>query len=385
MTNYIDPVRVWPDSGNTADLVASSGSVPKCKFLEYNESGYLIAGYCDDNPMLIKWADIGDITAWGSGNYGSALLRHSPNPIRGLKNLNEFTVAYKKDAIYFGRPVDTSDIISWELQWTGIGLMTDRALVEQRGTHYLMGTDDFYSFKGVRPDSIADMNVKREVFSRLNREKEGRCFALLMEEYDEVWFFIVVSGQNWPTEIWKYNYRNNFWYLDTCSAVASACLYYEQSSEAWNDNRKTWNQQVGRWNEITEVNSPIGVIGNALGYTHKIDGNTPDDDGVAVNGAWESMDFAADEFEKYKRWLQMDFEAKGNSVTVEYSTDYGSIWHTIKTDFVLTQEWPTKHYTIYFDVVARNIRFRFSNKNLGETFYLRQFYPYWLSREETKR
>ena len=97
------------------------------------------------------------------------------------------------------------------------------------------------------------------------------------------------------------------------------------------------------------------------------------------------MDFTADKFENYKRWLQLDFEAKGDSVDIDYSTDYGSTWKVLKANYALTSDWPTKPYRVYFDVVARNIRYRFRNNRSGETFYLRQFYPYYIMREETNR
>jgi len=102
-----------------------------------------------------------------------------------------------------------------------------------------------------------------------------------------------------------------------------------------------------------------------------------------IDGDWQSIDFTADKFEYYKRWLQLDFEAKGNSIDIEYSIDYGSTWSSIKTNYALSPDWSNKMYRVYFDVVARNIRFRFRNNRSGETFSLRQFYPYYLDREET--
>ena len=388
ITNGVDAMRTYDDAGNTADLVASTGTVPVAKYISYNEAGYLISAYIQSvtaGPVRIQWTDIGDITAHGSGNYGASLLRHSPDPIRGIHSLNEYTVCYKKDAIYLGRPVDTSDIFIWDLVWTGVGLISNRAVVEHNGRHYFMGTDDFYQFNAVRPESIGNDSVQREVFSRLDADKIDRCFAMLMTAYDEVWFFIVTSGEDWPTEVWKYNYRTGYWYMDTCSALTSAALYYAQSSVAWNDLVGTWEHQMWRWDDnLTTTDSPTAMFGDADGYTYKNDPFVSNDNDVAIDGAWTSMDFTADKFETYKRWLQLEFEAKGNNVKVEYSTDFGDTWTTIKT-VALSDQWPVKPYVIYFDIVARNIRFRFSNATLNETFFLRTFYPYYLEREDTSR
>jgi len=385
MTNYIDAIRTYNDAGNTADLVASSGSVPKAKFLEYN-GGYLLAAFVDGVPTKVQWTDTGDITDWATGNYGSSLLYHDPLPIRGMKNLNEYTIIYKKNSIYNGRKVDTSDVFAFDLMHTGVGLMSNRTLISHRGAHYFMGTDDFYVNKGVRPESLADSTIRREVFSRLNPTYQNRCFALLVVDMDEVWFFVVTGANEWATEIWKYNYRTGYWYYDTCSNMSAAGLYNSVSSVTWNDLSGTWDSQNFRWDDkIVAASSGLYLLGDSVGNSYKYDQLVSNDNGTAIDGKWESMDFAADKFEDYKRWLQLDFEAKGNSIDVDYSTDYGSTWKVIKSNYTLSDDWPTTPYRIYLDVVARNIRFRFRNARSGETFSLRQFYPYFLSREEINR
>ncbi len=67
IANYIDKTRYYNDAGTTMDIVASSGSVPKAKFIEYNK-GYLLAAYIDiagtGYPTRVAWSDTGDITDW---------------------------------------------------------------------------------------------------------------------------------------------------------------------------------------------------------------------------------------------------------------------------------------------------------------------------------
>jgi len=247
-----------------------------------------------------------------------------------------------------------------------------------------MGTDDFYIYQGVRPESIGADTVKREVFSRIDGTKSNRSFALHVPEMDEVWFFVVTAGNEWATEIWKFNYRTKFWYYDTCLPMSAAGSYTTATSIKWNDLIGTWAAQTIQWDDgFTTTDAPIYILGDVGGNTYKVDPGVSDDYGTAVDGDWQSMDFTADKFEYYKRWLQLDFEAKGNSIDISYSTDYGNTWKTIKTNYQLDLDWPEKMYRVYFDVVARNIRFRFRNNRSGETFYLRQFYPYYLDREET--
>ena len=386
-TNYIDVMRTYDDSGNTANLIASSGTLPKCKHLEYHDEGYLIAGYVNESgtviPNKVMWTDTGDITKWGDGNYGSRILQNSPAEIRGLKNLNEYTIAYKKDAIYIGRPVDTTDVIKWDAVTTKIGLMNHRSVIDYRGIHYFAGIADFHSFNGMRPESIADRSIQRECFGRLNRGKTMRNFAFLVDEHDEVWFFMTPIGSDWPTEIWKYNYRTHFWYYDTCSELTAAVIYYQQTARTVDELVGTVDQQNWRIDDaLLGTDYPFAVVGDSSGRTWKMDPAATNDGDNAIDGEWQSMDFAADKLEGYKRWLELDFEAKGNSITVHYSTDYGTTWKSI-TEQTLTGAWV--NYKVYLDVVAPHIRFKFSNNNASETFHLRQFYPYFLHREEVNR
>lgn len=383
--NNVDPTMEYNDSGFFKELVGA----PKAKFLEYNKKGYLLAGFVtvgsDSFPTKVMWPDTGNIYGWTTGNYGSSILRDDPNPIRGMKNLNEYTAIYKKNSIYLARTVDTSDIFVFDLVETGTGLLSNRAIADKNGVHYILTLDDFKIFNGVRTESIADKTVQREAFGRVNWNRVNRCFTQLMENLDEVWFYMVIAGEDWPTEIWKYNYRLGLWYYDTCNYITSACIYFQQAALTMDDLPGTMDSLLGRFDDaLTTQDNPIIIIGDKNSYTYRLDQLTHNENGRAIDAYWESADFVADKFENYKRWLELDFEAKGHSLDIWYSVDYGANWKKIKT-VTLTNLWPDKPYKVYLDVVARHIRFRFSNNKKDETFYLRQFYPYYLFREDAGR
>ncbi len=215
ISNYADKMRIYNDAGQTVDLVSSDGSiVPQARYISYDKAGYLLAANYESGgtayPKKVAWTDTGNIFKWGSGNFGSTVLKDDANPIKGMKSLNEYQAVYKKNSIYLARRVDTSDIWIFDLVETGTGLMSHRTLVDYNGRHFFMSLDDFRVFNGVRTESIADKAVQREIFGRVNWEKVERSHAVHMPKFDEIWFYIVVSGHNWPTEIWKYNYKMGF-------------------------------------------------------------------------------------------------------------------------------------------------------------------------------
>lgn len=380
-TNWVNQVRKYTDTGNVQVL---AGSPPKCKFLSYL-SPYLVAGYVelgDGNHQKVQWTDNDDIEDWSTGNASSAILNaHGATPLRGLKVLNEVDVAYMKDAIYLGRPVDTSEVIKWDLVETGSGLAANRAVSEQAGRHYYMDThsNDFRMFDGVRSESIGK-SVRDFVFPFRNANYDNSAFAIPVLEYDEIWFFVVMQGKTFPQDIWKYNYRYGYWYFDTCDNFRAAAMWFSQSSLQINQLVGTINAQANRIDDyLGSTNSPTYIFGSDDGKTYKLDRTTHNDAGVAVDARFDSIDFKGDKFEQLTRWQKIDFWAKGvGSVTLSYSTDYGSTWTSVGSQ-TLTSAF--KRYTMYFDTLSERIRFRWANSTLAQTFSLRQFYPYYLDRE----
>jgi len=382
VTNGFNQLRKWTGTGNTAAL---GGSPPKAKFVSYL-SPYTFLAYTDDgtgfNPWNIQWSDTGNSEEWSDGNAGSALLGSEPSPIKNIMRLNEYMAVYKEHSLWLGQKVSTSDVFLFDLVLSGVGLAGSRCVAEREGYHYFMSHNDFLVWNGVRPTSIGDP-VREEVFSKINRQRFDRCFALHVQELTEIWFYIVVVGQDWPTEIWKYNYKTGFWYMDTCNALTCALKWAKVSTESWDDDTGTWDSDLTTWDEGSSAQDWEEVIqGRDDGYTLKLDYSSVDDDGTAISGEWQSKDFTADYLEFHKRWLQLDIWARGyGSLKAYYSTDYGSSWTYITT---LTLSAACQKFETYLDTVSDTIRFKLISDALGETFYLRNLYPYYLRREEKR-
>lgn len=380
-TNFINVP--WTYTDGDAARAALGGSPPKFKYCEYMEP-YLVVAYTDaasQNHLKVQWPDTGDITDWASGNADSKLLSHDNDMIRGLKNLNEFCAAYKKNAIYLGRKVDTSDVIKWDLVEVGTGLMNHRCVIEHQGFHYFMAVNDFRVFNGVRSESIGK-DVRELVFNSRNANKDSSHWALHMLDYDEIWFFMVPASGTYPTKVYKFNYRHGFWYEDTCPNYRAGAVWFNQAGTLINDLVGKINEQANFINDyLSTTNAPTYAVGDNSGQALTIDRTTSNDNGVLVDAWVDSLDFVADTFERNKRWLQLDFWAKGNYVEIYYSTDEGDSWQSLST---VTLDGDMRVHRVYFDVVSEKIRFRFRNKTAGSTFWLQQFYPYYLVRGEQK-
>jgi hypothetical protein len=78
-----------------------------------------------------------------------------------------------------------------------------------------------------------------------------------------------------------------------------------------------------------------------------------------VTGVWDTKDFTIPLVyqSQLARWLELEFEATGTTVTTKYSTDGGANWTDIETT---TLSSTSTSYKVLFDVTARYIRFRFT-------------------------
>ena len=389
IVNGYNHPRKWTGGGNTAVL---GGSPPIAKYACYL-SPYLLLAYTNDGittkPWGYDWCDTGNPEKWSGGNSGSGVTADDPSFIRNIMKLNEYAAIYKQDSIWLLQKVTTSDIFQPYCMKTGVGLIASRAVADAEGIHYFMGENDFYSFNGLRVDPIGKA-VRDEVFERLDRDYVDRCFAIHVQELNEIWFYVVYSGTPWPQDIYKYNYRTGFWYYDTCDQITSALRWNKVVSADWDDDPNSWDSDLTIWDQ--GVDSPgfeEVIFGDAYGRTSKLDYSVADDNGVAVSASFVSKDFVADQFETRKRWLQLDIWAMGPAkLYVDYSVDYGVNWVNIPFSSsqsylqLGTSYYQTGYgdpYTIYFDVLADHIRFRFRNAESGEIFYLRNFFPYYVA------
>lgn len=385
-SNYVDAMYKWSGSGNQVLL---GGTPPKAKYLAY-VSPYLLAAYTDDGitvePWRVAWSDTSNPEVWSGGNSGEALITDEPSVIQNIAKLNEFAAVYKRDSLVIGIKVDPPDIFRFQTVKTGVGLSAPRAFADRGGQHDFMGLNDFYTWNGTRVESIGDA-VREHVFSRINRSKINRCFAIHVNELHEVWFFIVVGSNSWPTEVWKYNYKLGFWFYDTCDGITTGITWENLTALVWDDAVGTWDQQQITWDDATTAGDWEEVmLGTSDGYSAKVDYTTTNDRGTAVEGLFISKDFTADSQEFGARWLKFDVWAKGpGKLYMAYSTDFGETWISVSWQsskaYVDLDETMTK-YEWYFDVWAEHIRFRLKNAESGETFYIEKFFPYYVNREE---
>lgn len=376
----VDNIRKYDGSGNTADL---GGSPPKAYFMDYI-TPYVMLGNVTQGgnrlPTKVQWCDTGQPEVWSGGNSGSQLLSDDPSHIRQVKKLRDYAMVYKEKSVYRGRKVSTPSIFDFGGPFSsGKGLYSPRALASDGENHYYMGLFDFHINNGVR---ILDIGgpVREYLFNRLNRSRNETCHAVHVEKYKEVWFYVTVTGMDWPTEVWKYKYDLDLWYFDTCSNIITGASFKQIRTLTWDDVVGPWNDQTSFWdNSQGGAAAPLSVFGDDLGRSMILDETTAKDLDDDYEATLETKDYTGIEhkgIEYDSRWLQFDIWAAGTSAKLYYSTDYGSNWNLVGTNTLTTS---VEKSTFWFDVIAKHIRFRIMIDGV-----LRSFSPYFLDAGEIK-
>jgi len=296
-------------------------------------------------------------------------------------------MVYKEKSIYRGRKVGSSSIFDFGGPFQiGKGIAAPRAIADDGASHYYMGLFDFHQNNALRISDIGEP-VREYIFNRLNRKRIETCHAVHVELYKEIWFYITVGGNDWPTEVWKYNYKTGFWYFDNVNQCTTSLLYKQTTDLTWDTDPGLWNEEITFWDDqagLTDAPNPI--FGYADGFVDKLDSNTVDDRGNAVDARIDTGDYTGhvhNGIEYDTRWLQFDLWARGyGSVKVWYSTNYGSNWIFIE-ERALTPE--TDKMTFWLDVISTRIRFRIQVHKKGEYATVRSFTPYFRDKPELRQ
>lgn len=377
VNSRIDAPRKILDATNS---VALGGSPPKAACIEYM-TPYVLLGDIESGdrfPYEVQWCDTGAPEVWSGGNSGGDLLSDEPSAIRRIKKLRNYAMVYKEKSLYRGFQVGSPDIFDFSCLGLGKGIYAPRSIADDGEIHYYMGLQDFYKCDAIRSESFG-APVRDYIFSRLNRDASNSCHAIHVEQYKEIWFFITTTGYTMPNEVWKYNYALDFWYFDTVQNAICSAMYKQTGFSTWDNALRSWDAQLGNWDKQAGVKeAPLPVFGFDTGFTGKHDENVVDDFDQAVESHIDTRDYTGVSslgLERDLRFVQVDVWARGTSLRLSYSLDYGTTWTFVSEN---TLGATIEKTTFWFDVMAKHIRFRLEQNGQGKRFFVRSLQSYYV-------
>jgi hypothetical protein len=388
IANGIDAIRKWNASGNTADL---GGTPPVAKFIQEYKSYLVCANIAGgtDVSQRVQWSDTADPENWSTGNSGSVDLIEDGQDITGLNVFGDYVAVHKRNSIYLGYLVSSTDIFQFNRKSTGSGTVANNSIVNlPSGEQIFLASDGLRVFNGISAPLIQSP-INDEIRDELNPEYDYKAWGVLVKEKDEVWIGIPLTGQTTGETVYKFNYVTRILYKDTRTNATVSWLGAASASKSWDDYAagETWDTESNRWNErsLSQDSDQVN-IGHVDGSVTVVDESARSDDGSNINGYFVTKDFQSSQ-DVIARWKKLELWAKGGTVTVEYSIDGGDSWTEMSTSpFTLTTDYPdyTSPDIFYFDVIASKIRFRFSNDTSDESLAIKQFIIEYSNRENRR-
>ncbi len=374
-TNSVDVIKKW--AGGTNNIADLGGSPPKARYiLEFNR--FVLAAYVIEGasifPERVQWADYDDPESWtestasnaGSGDLGGG------EAITGMFRLGNNVVVTKQDSIWVGYLTGDDRVFQFDAVERNIGFMVNNTIkVIPGGLAIGLSKHGLIQFNGARAQTIAP-GIFEDLRDNLNADLLQKSFAVIMTQLNEYWLYIVITGQTYPTRLYRYNYATGQVYKDLVTNITAAGLYTKLPNKELIDNvtdvinTKTTVIDAA----IVDVLYPTLVLGDKDSQTYKFDFDLKNENGVAINAFWDTSDITP--FPGYySHWTELFFEGLGDTVTIQYSTDEGVTYTTLET---ITLTASMAAYAVYIDVLSEKLRIRVSNAVVSETFTMRNLY-----------
>lgn len=185
--------------------------------LAYGANDY---GSITQDPMLIRWSNQDDPYNWtpnATNQAGSVRLSHGSEIITAIQTRQEivvFTDASVYSLQYLGPPY------VWGSQLLGdnISIVSQNCVALASGIVYWMGIDKFYVYDG-RVQTL-NCDLRRYVFSNINKTQFQQVYAGTNEGFNEVWWFYCSGNSNEINSYVVYNYQERIWYYGTMARTA---------------------------------------------------------------------------------------------------------------------------------------------------------------------
>lgn len=334
-------------------------------------------------PQSIAWTAAGTIIDFDTvPGAGQSNLANLSGDIYRLVPLGNRLIVYSRYSIAMLSYVGGNYTFGFDLRVGAIRMASSASIVDLGPYHVFQAEDNFYLYDGSSAVVPIGDSIAKEYRSIVNSAKIGRSFAF-DDRTNQRLYFCIPTTTDYPDTVYLLHYeltdmsRSRWSKLTFNDAISAMGQWSRMNVLTWNALKTrgdTWvsMKEAGTtWGgSASSEDFPTLVFGDTIGNTYEQDDSVVDDTNVAVSSEWSSRDFVVPQeyLSRYGRWQEVEFEAKGSSVKLEYSTDEGSTWTTVGTQ-TLSTGWTS--YILYLDVYSEKLRIRLSNSTLSKSFHLR--------------
>ena len=384
--NEKNPVFLWDGTNNPENLLGADGynasittHIAK-QIFSYKNSLCLLAPQIDgiEQPQRIQWSATGDITEWDFTTTNAGFLDDPPGYFQWAAPLSNYYVLYKKDAIAILSYTGGVDLFRIDTVVQGGGLLSPGMLAVLEGEHIYISKDNVFRWGGgPTPTPIGD-RIFQDLADNLNWDAIDASRTLIDKENNHIIFYIPSGSSSFANRAYVYDYRENWWSIDDypTNNVTAVGMWGSYSALYWSDiaDDFTWSDWTTEtWADLAPTEGQnIPIIGDDTGYIFSLSLSSKNDNISAIDQIYMTPYIVPDKNEyqsRRTRYLSIEFEAKGDSVTVSRTPDDGdATWTSIGTQ-ALTSSWT--RYKLNYSTTERRLRFKFQNNSAASNFQIR--------------
>lgn len=385
----VDNIMALPLTGSTYAVI-STDAKPTHYLTRWNQRLYAAFTVEGGNnaPFRVRWPVNGDHTNWIGVGSGFVDLTDDIYQIRNAKKLVDVYVVYTEKGIFLATKTgNATGPAQFALQVKEIGLFSRFTLQGINVIHFLLGTDNFYTFNGVQLTPIGQ-GIRNTVFKQMNPASANNNFSTLFYDSQEYVAFIATDDNTSPDTAWVYNWVRNVMYpwVFTASVFTCATLHFIDSSVTIASLTGTIAAQTWVIGAFTlTANSPLVMLGDANGHVNLMAPGILSDDGTAIPCRWTSKDYTAEDIDPSfagqmvtLREVGFSYVDPGSTFTLQfsYSTDRGISW---KGPFAVTvgggAVGSIGDGMSTYQATGKRVRFKIENNTTNEMPQVQEFYP----------
>ena len=368
-----DNVKMWNMSDSAVSTLTGTTNY-KCKSLAKLGQRVCMYNLTDtgtDKPQRVRWCIVGDPTDWSAGGSGYRDLTTSIGTdfILTALPLGNYVALYGKKTVALQEYIGGATIFDFHRRVSGKGAINGRCVVDVGGEHAVLGVDDVSTYSGGRTLDSIGTNVMPNVITNIEASQYDKCFLEYIRERKELHIHMPTIGESVVDLDYMLSITHKNW-TNIDRAFTGFGSYIVTSAVKIGNLVGSIGEQNWKFGDsVMSAKKDIPLYGDTSGYVYKLDTATYNNNGVLVDQYVDTKDFVIGERYKARmgEWMELNFEAKGISVDIYYSTDTGDTYTLLET-VTLTDSW--ERYSIDFDVNNPQLRFRFRNNTLSSAFFL---------------
>lgn len=381
-TNGVDPIQRKDHSNNFDDWAEAVSASYKCRTLAAH-ADHLVMAYMIESgveyPQRVRWTDSGAETFGGTAGSTET---NGADACVALRPLGARLACYKQNSVVIITHIGGSTVYRFDRPVTGRGILGLDYVTDYGDLHCYVSKENVWIYDGgADPKPIGDP-INDEFFRTISDAYVGNGFMYYNPQAEEIYIFTPTDGEEYANVIWTFHADLSAWSRRDHENMTAVGGYLTNSALTFGDADFTFGGATITFGDRgLQAIAPVILLGLSDGSTTVIDELTFSNQGAAITRYFDSPDITAarlpvqgDQPVRYtdnnKRWLRIAFEAKGSAIDIEYSTNEGLSYNSVKT---VTLSNIYLRYFVSLDVSAPRLRVRFKNDDVAGSFYLRWY------------